>query len=113
METRKFNQTLHKELWLWLADHPKEDKLAWPKWKQLINPRNDCYACEYTKQHSPNFFDCKNCPIIWEENDAHENVCDGKNGVWTKWNNCSTENERSALARQIAESPVKEGIAVE
>ena len=40
-------QYFHREMWLWLAQHPDKDKTDWPRWETYIPYQTSyCFACE-------------------------------------------------------------------
>lgn len=109
MEEILFDHNHHREMWLWLADHPEMIKEDWPGWEynggEVEEGNYDCFACEYSDD-----IDCKDCPLIWPKNGIGENVCDDKDGLFTKWEWSTDLSERSQLARQIANLPVRKGV---
>ena len=121
----KFNHTAHKELWNWLAENPDEEKEDWPGWQ--VNGgkhgecENNCFACEYALSEGHNF-EYAPCALIWRDHDerfeddtmrCHIN-CEYLNSEFGLWERCDvSEEERAALARQIANLPVREGVECE
>lgn len=109
----KFNHTAHKELWNWLAENPhlfKDDWHGW-SWKggEYDGQVNECFACEYCGC----CFVGEECPLIWPLNEEGDPCCI-RGGLFDQWVNfprCS--QERSSLARQIANLPVKPGVECE
>ncbi len=99
--SRVFNHTAHKELWNYLAENPTKQKEDWPEWKvnggKYSRVDGNCFACEFTIDDT-----CYDCPLIWPID-----FC----ASYKKWaeEGISLE-ERTSLALQIANLPVKEGI---
>ena len=111
----KFNHTAHKELWNWLAENPDKNKEDWPEWSHNGGPiqevENDCFACDA-------LFDggClggEECCLLWPPNDLGKNFC-VFGGLFSQWSDAPLgSQERSSLARQIANLPVKPGVECE
>ena len=80
MSKQVFQHSLHKALWLWLAENPDKAKSEWPRWVQngedIESQQNGCFACQY--RYNSNFGTCDNCPLIWSKNAFDEKVCDGE-----------------------------------
>jgi hypothetical protein len=95
---KPFNHTGHKDLWGWLAENPGQRKFAWPKWVELGGniemPYSACFACDYG---------C--CPLDYEDNDP--TACLG--GLYDKYVNAKGKR-RAALAAQIRDLPVRDGV---
>ena len=102
-EPRIFNHTAHKKLWNYLAENPTKWKEDWPGWKinggEYSNICHHCFACEFTIDSI-----CYRCPLIWPSGYCYS-------GLYKKWieKGISLE-ERTSLALQIANLPVKEGV---
>lgn len=106
----KFNHTAHKKLWKYLEDNPEMEKEGWPGWEwnggEYEEILNDCFACSYCG------FNCNKCPLIWPENrDGYGTCING--GIYDKWDMRHDDEERSSLAHQIANLPVREGVETE
>lgn len=103
----KFNHTAHKKMWTWLSVNPEMEKEDWLGWKcnggDYDNANNNCFACEFSEDAA-----CPDCPIIWPS--GH---CMGEGGIYDKWDMNHDDEERSSLAHQIANLPVKEGVETE
>lgn len=101
----KFDHTNHKRLWDWLANNPADDKSDWPGWKETeTNPIGQCYACEY---RSNNVFG--KCPLKHETDDCTIGGC--LDGLFYKHSYRYKDlAERSKLAAQIRDLPVREGV---
>ncbi|MBP2663769.1 MAG: hypothetical protein H6Q71_1717 [Firmicutes bacterium] len=102
---KKFQYTLHKELWNWLADNPDKEKYQWPKFigngGDISIPSHYCFACCYAKHCYDIYFDC---PLKFK---MYKNDCLG--GMYYYYEEAVGE-KRSIYARLIANLPVKEGI---
>ena len=104
-ETRVFNHTAHKKLWTWLSENPEMDKKDWPEWKvnggKYSSVDGNCFACEFTIDGA-----CCDCPLIWPGE-----WCADRYGLYKKWTKKNISlKERTSLALQIANLPVKKGI---
>ena len=103
----------HRKMWNWIADETEKSKKIVGKsaYFRKTAPNDmgilhDCYCCRYDISNIPDrTFRCRYCPIDWGNNTRHQFMCQGFNGLYTKW--CtSTDWEKSAkLARQIANLP--------
>lgn len=112
----KFDLTKHKALWNWLAEDPKRCKSQWPGWGEILI-EGYCYACKYDSEiaeeenASMEENDCADCcdycPLIWPNNE----ICSNKNSIFRKWyDNNTTKEEQVAIAHQIANLPIREGV---
>lgn len=103
----KFNHSAHIRLWDWLSKNPDKRKKDWPEWQanggNVARVSGDCFACEYTMKC--NYCSCSNCPLIWPNNIS----CNRLGGLFIRWNG-AVGNEKQALAEQIRDLPVKEGV---
>ena len=104
-KTRVFNHTAHKKLWTWLSENPEMDKDDWPEWEvnggEYSEVESHCFACEFILDGT-----CCDCPLIWPCKS-----CIKRNGLYRRWASiCTSSEERTSLALQIANLPVKEGI---
>ena len=100
-----FNHTAHKELWNYLAENPTKWKEDWPGWKinggEYSKVDSHCFACEFTICGT-----CYDCPLIWPSG-----CCTNYSGLYKKWVEEDINlKERTSLALQIANLPVKEGV---
>lgn len=97
----------HRKLWNWLADHPEKDKIDYFRgWPEPFVPLNGCFACEEASEHFEGYNSgwdhCEFCPL-----DAGVISC-RSGGLYNDWNNAESPEERTELAREIAELPWKE-----
>lgn len=106
----KFNHTAHKGVWVWLSENPNKKKGDWPGWDKNGGDffeeeiYAECFACQYTEELN---VQCNNCPLAWPTE-----VClDG--GLFELWNETINLKEKSLLALQIANLPVREGVETE
>ena len=104
-ETRVFNHTAHKKLWTWLSENPEMDKEDWPEWEinggKYYEVSNLCFACEFDLDST-----CCDCPLIW----PYE-YCTRQHGLYRRWISIGiSSEERTSLALQIANLPVRDGI---
>lgn len=100
-----FNRTAHKELWNYLAENPTKWKRDWPGWEENGGEYNKvpsyCFACAFNTDNA-----CYNCPLIWPSG-----CCTDYGGLYKKWAKESISlEERTSLALQIANLPVRNGI---
>lgn len=108
----KFQHTLHRKLWLWLADNPEKSKEDWPEWDYnggtVEKVKHLCFACEYIEETIGGCYGDKGlleCPL----NTTKESWGWCLNELFGDWMN-STGQTRANLARTIAELPVREGV---
>lgn len=102
---RVFNHTLHKKLWLWVAEHSANEPSEWDGWKTI--PVKDygywfdfaCYAVDRELRK-----DCVSCPLDWGE----AGTCWQENGLLTKWENALFTRDAKRYAWEIALLPIKE-----
>jgi len=118
----KFNHSAHIRLWDWLSKNPGHEKFKrnWPEWEErggsVKHVTSHCFACEYALKHT-DYGDtvyggeaiscCDNCPLLWPNGISCIN-----HGLHEKYCN-ATKIEKSALAEQIRDLPVKDGIECE
>ena len=105
-ETRVFNHTAHKKLWTWLSENPEMGKDDWPGWKvnggEYDKVYRLCFACEFIVDDA-----CCDCPLIW----PHNECCTERHGLYKRWaSKCTVTKNRTSLALQIANLPVRDGI---
>lgn len=110
-----FDLTNHKRLWNWLADNPDKGKSDWPEWEDntgtIKSQYNDCFACQFGRRGNNNGDCIGYCPLVWPDN--HIDDCDdcmGTSGLFYKWDECAVGPQRSELAREIANLPVRDGV---
>lgn len=128
----KFNHTLYKEMWHWLASNPEKDKEDWPRWYEaggdIPRQTNWCFACDYTNPFTPDKYVpalCAECPLDWgEPEDLRHNfvfMCEKEGSPYLSWLDSEFEflegeerekalSQRSAFAREVAELPVREEV---
>ena len=103
MSEKVFFHTAHKALWNWLSKHPEMVKEDWPGWESnggnVTCTINQCFACEYDK-------DCVGCPLYW----PNSIFCMLPKGIGFKFYRSCNNEERSILAAQIRDLPVREGV---
>jgi hypothetical protein len=109
-----FLHSKHVELWQFLADHPDKEKWQWSGWKDIPKQVNDCFACDYAKiaTSSGLIGSCADCPLIWDTKHCDDSIKDkdGADGLFYLWDVCEDLKERSKLAAQIRDLPVREGV---
>jgi len=97
----------HRKLWNWLAeevDDLKTKKDFFEEFNISEIPDNGCYACGECDGN------CEKCPIKWSEDQVNSDYkCLEEYSLYNKWYYSYDVLERSALAKQIAELPWKEG----
>lgn len=102
-----FDRTNHRKLWMWLKDHPEAKREEWHGWKTVEanseTLRYHCFACGVC-------YLCEDCPLEWPINVNGLHYCDQHDGLLINWEHSKDPEERSRLAQQIAELPVKPGI---
>ena len=102
-----FDHSAHKELWEWLSRHPDKNKTDWPGWdynEGFYSCLEECFACEYANSFGKNFM-CSRCPLIW----PGELLCKDY-GLFYRYMNTRNKSEKTELAKQIANLPVKKGV---
>ena len=108
---------LHKEMWMWLSEHPNEEKVDWPGWENVELIKDDlsifldstrCFACTWDKINNKTEFaiDGTCCPINKGTACSYmAHRCLG--GLFDDWfrnpNYC--KERKMELAKQIAELP--------
>jgi hypothetical protein len=102
-----FNHTAHVALWDWLAKNPGQVKWNWPGWSEIEGDPSQyeyCFGCEAIKPGRA----CENgCPLVWSK---HMSV-DGCGKEWFFWEGAKDDyEERTRLAEQIRDLPVREGV---
>ncbi len=115
-DKKPFQLTKHKELWKFLAENPTATKEDWDGWKKygewdeedgIPNILSSCYACDYAATHNNDV-----CPLAVKGLCRYDTVtC--VNGLYYKWCMEPDQEARSALAREIRDFPVREGIPTE
>lgn len=104
----KFNHTAHKEMWNWLSENPESDKYDWPGWEwnggTHKREHNYCFACGACEGF------CRECPLPWSTEYTEKAFCLMEGTLFTRWAKCKNTTERSPLALQIANLPVKDGV---
>lgn len=103
-----FNRTMHRTLWLYLADHSNCTKsralenLGVPWYKR---PKNSCYACECAI--SDNKDSCEVCPIDWGEYNGVRLFCMDKPSLYKQWTKATSDHKLlHDLAIKIADLPI-------
>jgi hypothetical protein len=102
---------LHRKMWRELAETGVSIK---PKLSGVLS---DCFACHYDYEKGKIEFtsDCAFCPFIWPEEAAGldrkecQYMCNESDGLYYKWRNTESPEERKALALQIANLPIHKG----
>lgn len=101
----EFNHTAHKELWDWLSKNPSKGKGSWPGWNCNGGSHNpicaSCFACEYQEVNNISEECLYACPLIWPHDPCDE---------FYDWDEAEGKDERIALAEQIRDLPVREGV---
>lgn len=99
---------LHREMWVWLAEHPEAGKYDWPGWKvnggNHSTIDNDCFLCEYLYTRK---ITCEGeeCPLVWFPGAT----CRTAGSPYLEWVNTNDPIERAKFALQIANLPEKGG----
>ena len=97
---------LHRELWDWLSKNPKKEKWEWPGWENFDEHwtrRNMfCFACAGSDC-------CDACLIDWPGVDCCNAEEDDDKGLFSLWDRCKNNSERTRLAEQIRDLPVRSG----
>ena len=100
------------KMWNWIADETlrrkkkvyKEDYFREMEISIENRPFNDCYCCEYDKQH---LNDCSNCPLDWKS-EVDSFMCqdkyemDDEKGLFSQWSREKNYKKAAELAREIA-----------
>lgn len=97
-KTRSHRIRLHRRMWRWLAENPEAEKSDWPGWKKYTPQYAGCFMCSQQN--------CTVCPLVWPKNIHGYDWC-LEGGLYTQWDKTELNSERSALAEQIAELPVR------
>jgi hypothetical protein len=111
MNTNVFHRTLHCSLWQWLADNPSKSKEDWVGWKSnggnIEEVRLLCFACEYSLKAKELLRTRQSgciCPLVWIDG-----YCFGY-GLFALWRHSTGPTERTELALEIKDLPVKDGM---
>lgn len=103
-----FLHTLHKELWLWLAEHPSCEKMDFLEKCKLplalyddLLCHHECPACLYADiQRAKNRNErCQNCPL--DVRNIHTGHCDCLNGLHTRWTVAHEAYERMTVLNTL------------
>ena len=103
-KTMTRNQTIrrHRLLWRWLAENPKAEKMDWPGWEwnegKYEYTSGNCFLCACPSDGSGY---C--CPVVWPGG----GTCMTSSSSYKKWCEAKSLKKRAALAKQIAELPVR------
>ena len=95
----------HRKMWNWIADQYENgcnERVGYLKFKYLKlngfnNILDNCFCCEYDKQHRGL---CRSCPLIWNSGVCFENGSE-YDCIRSIWDN----KERAIISRQIANLP--------
>lgn len=104
------------EMWEWLAEHPKADKMDYFDNNPVDDvPVYECYCCEYVFTNfvpSPegNDLDCTKCPIHWgTEGDRACTNLGSPYKEWATWGCLITEKSKHAKAvAELAKKALKD-----
>ncbi|MFR2774759.1 MAG: hypothetical protein ACLTBR_02895 [Anaerostipes sp.] len=114
--TREEAIELHRKMWNWIADETEKTGRFIQKDDYFLAthniPAHFCYCCEYAIQQNNGEFigRCKYCPLDWR-NRLNEYMCQNNvtvrdhQGLYGRWTFEKDIQERSRLARQIANLP--------
>jgi len=103
----------HKKIWLWCAGNPEKKEKEWPMWEknggiipQLIAAHP---ACEFKVAQSNAFISTcdKYCLVDWPGGRCTD-LPNGIMGLGERWRTAEQKKERSRLARQIANLPMRD-----
>ena len=104
-----FYHSLHKEMWLWLAENPEAAKSDWPRWNEtdvVGKAIHHCFACSALEEGAT-AHDCERCPLLWGT-PTNQCIGDEYNGLYEQWVDARGER-RVRLALEIANLPIREG----
>lgn len=111
---RVFNQTLHKELWNWLAKYPWKNKKDWPGWErfskqdyELCEKNHFCFAC-ISADADPRRV-CDACPLDWGETETcyeEDSTVVDEWGLFSKFRYANSEEDAARWAEKIANRPL-------
>lgn len=109
---------MHRQMWNDIADEIERKKSVlyipglkgiWCFGRMEHSPLSNCFACEYAG--SLTFCNCeRNCLFNWAEGNKFTNCLKG--GYYEKCKEANTWEEQAALARKIANLPVRENLPV-
>jgi len=103
---------LHRELWTWLAENPKECKSCWPGWKENGGHheagQHFCFMpCDFAVDDL-GLNICNKCYLVWPKNARGEAICCKEGSLFWYWLDTESIEEKISIANQIANLPVKE-----
>ena len=118
-----FDQKSHKDLWMWLSEHPIACKRDWPGWEKYYCTIGHCFACEYAlakwigdrKQHPS----CYYCPFEIMDKESTDNKCSWNygnclKGLYADWENAQysdySPDIRHVYAYKIANLKLKKDV---
>lgn len=123
MKDKQWYVDQHRAMWNWIADQIEEKKTAlsihnlkreWCEYYK-ISLRHDCFSCEYDSEHGGNV--CEYCLFDWG---VDTDSCSHEDGSYSCEDGCYGEcrllcydnlwEEQAALARKIANLPVREEV---
>jgi len=97
-------ESLHRELWNWLAENTEYEKKQWPGWKNIHEHIEDlCFACKLAgtiqeKYKERRYHLCNYCPLEW----PNHKICAISNSLFQKWKRTYVPKEKKKFALQIA-----------
>ena len=93
----------HRTMWNWLADNPEKSKKDWPGWNRFKNEYwKDCFLCQYTHDYgysTSRGLNCNFCPLRWPYGEECYYT------IFSAWSWAAVPEDKTRLARQIAELP--------
>jgi hypothetical protein len=104
--TKSQLKKLHRELWQWLADNPDQWKSGWPRWEEVGETMNNCFACEAAGEDKQYRFasDCRRCTVDWGYvNEKTKNIfktpCTLARSPYLKWENARFMNDTESVTK--------------
>lgn len=122
MKDKQWYVDQHRAMWHWIADQIEVHKkvchigmlkkdyldlvLKFSEWEY---PSFGCFACEYACNNSCDIRCVDRCLFHWSD-DKKFVRCDDESGFYRRLREASTWQEQAALARKIANLPVREDV---
>lgn len=113
MKDKQWYVDQHRNMWNWIADQIEGKRATQSilvlksKWCALnaVWPKHYCFGCEYDSTHWG--YLCQHCLFDWG---AHGPRCYCEDGIYGECKCAKKWQEQAAMARKIADLPVREDV---